>query len=225
MTDRNDLTIQVLVRGLRRSIGLHITDDGALEVRAPRFVPQFIIERFVASKRDWIMKTKHAMLKRPRMVKILYREGSIFRFAGISYALHITEGNAIVLVGTRLFFPKFFLSRATYHMERWLRIFAKKYLSERLNHYAQKMGVVYKKVSIRDTTSRWGSCSSSGTISFSYRLILADVPVIDYVVIHELVHVTHHHHAKVFWDTVGMFYPDYKQARMWLRKSGHTLKI
>lgn len=225
MIDRKDVTIDVLTRASRRSIGLHITDDGKLEVRAPRFVPLFIIERFVAAKRDWIVKTKDAMRKRPRAINVLYQEGSVFRIAGNRYTLRITEGNAIVTVGSRLFFPKKFLPRAKHHMEQWLRVFAKKYLTQRLDDYAEKMDVSYKKVSIRDTSSRWGSCSSSGTISFSYRLILADRSIIDYVVIHELAHVTHHHHAKVFWDRVGKFYPDYKQARTWLRKNGHTLKI
>lgn len=225
MTDTADITIDLLTRGSRRSIGLHITDDGRLEVRAPRFVPQFIIERFVAAKRDWIVKAKDAIRRRPRALRMVYEEGSAFYLAGNRYTLRITEGNAVVIVGSRLFFPKKFLPRAKYHMEQWLRVFAKKYLSERLAYYGQKMDVVYKKVSIRDTTSRWGSCSSSGTLSFSYRLILASQSIIDYVVIHELSHVTHHHHAKVFWDRVGKFYPDYKQARMWLRKNGHTLNI
>ena len=221
----NVIVIDILKRASRSSIGLHITDSGKVEVRAPHFVPLFIINRFVQSKREWIERAKKAVLLRAKTPKLVYREGSIVRIASRSYGLHITQGNAIVLVGSKMFFPEKFLSRANYHLESWCRVFAKKFLMQRLDMYAAKMHVQYKKISIRDTSTRWGSCSSRGTISFSYRLIFAELPIIDYVVIHELAHVTHHHHRPIFWDLVGDFYPEYKQARLWLRQNGHTLKI
>ena len=110
-------------------------------------------------------------------------------------------------------------------MEQFLRSFAKKYLTERMELFSKLMEVSYRHISIRDTKSRWGSCSSSGTISFAYRLILAPPDVIDYVVIHGLSHVTHHHHRKDFWERVEQFCPSYKLLRAWLQKIGHTLKI
>lgn len=221
----DEISIDILKRVSRKSIGLHITEDGKVEVRAPHFVPLFFINRFVQSKKDWIIRTRNLILSRPKVEKNTYREGSIFRIASNSYTFHITDGEAIVLVGARIFFPKKFLPRAKFHMEIWCRTYAKKFLTQRLEKYAAQMNVAYKKISIRDTTTRWGSCSSRGTISFSYRLILADLPIIDYVVIHELAHVTHHHHKQTFWDLVEKFYPEYKQARAWLHKMGHTLKI
>lgn len=225
MADYDPLTIDILKRGRRRSIGIHITEEGKLEVRAPYLVPKFFIDRFVASKRDWIIKTKEAIRKRQPIVKVAYHEGSLFRFAGNQYILHITDGNAIVLLGSQIYFPKKFLLRPKHFMESWCRKYAKKYLTERLNLYAKKMNASYKKISIRDTSSRWGSCSSTGTISFSYRLILAEAHIIDYVVIHELAHTVHRNHAKEFWNLVSLYYPDYITARAWLRHQGHTLHI
>lgn len=225
MVNNSTIPIDILKRGSRRSIGLHITEDGKLEVRAPHLVPLFFINRFVESKRDWIIKTKLAMHMRIPTTKIQYREGSAFRLAGISYTLHITDGNTIVILGSRIFFPKKFLRHAKSSMELWCRSYAKKYLTVRLNHFAKTMRVSYMKISIRDTSSRWGSCSSTGTISFSYRLILAEAHIIDYIVIHELAHTTHHNHAKAFWSLVGTHYPEYKKARAWLRLSGHILRI
>ena len=219
------IIIDILKRGSRRSIGLHITEDGKLEVRTPYLIPKFFIDRFIESKRDWIIKTKHKIHKRKPVVKVAYHEGAMFRLAGISYILHITDGNAIVILGSRIFFPKKFLLHAKSSMELWCRSYAKKYLTARLNLFAKAMHVSYKKISIRDTSSRWGSCSSTGTISFSYRLILAEAHIIDYVVIHELAHTTHHNHAKEFWSLVGTQYPEYKKARAWLRLSGHPLRI
>ena len=219
------VSIDILKRMSRRSIGLHITEDGLVEVRAPHLMPQFLINRFVASKRDWIEKTKKRMLTLPKVTRQKYTEGSPFRIAGKMYTIHITDGNAIVIAGSRIFFPKKFTKHPKVHMEDFLRKFAKKFLSERMALYAKQMGVTYRKISIRDTSSRWGSCSSLGTISFAYRLVLADIPIIDYVVIHELSHITHHNHKPVFWARVGEFYPDYKAARAWLTKNGHTLRI
>lgn len=225
MVDKETIKIDILKRGRRRSIGLHITDEGKLEVLAPYLIPKFIINQFVESKRDWILKTKHTVQKRVHTTKVTYHEGSVFQLAGVSYALHITEGNTIVILGSKLFFPKKFLLRPRHFMELWCRSFAKKYLISRLNYFANKMNVSYKKISIRDTSSRWGSCSSTGTISFSYRLILAEPHIIDYVVIHELAHTIHHNHKKPFWNLVSTYYPNYKSARTWLRTVGHTLRL
>ncbi len=221
----SDISIDILKRMSRSSIGLRVTDDGRVEIRAPYFIPHFVINRFVQSKRDWIIRAKQAVLTRSKVQKIEYREGGVIQIASNSYGIHITDGNAIVLVGSRIFFPKKFLSNARLHMERWCRVFAKKFLAQRLDTYAAQMHVRYARISIRDTSTRWGSCSNRGTISFSYRLIFADLSIIDYVVIHELSHLTHHNHRKVFWDRVALFYPEYKVARMWLRQKGHTLKL
>lgn len=219
------MQIDIIRRLPRRSISLHIHDNGTLEVRAPRYIPEFIIRKFIDSKQDWVEKTRLRLVARSKSKKPTYREGEQFRLGGKEYALHITDGNVIVLTSTKLFFPRKFLSRPRYHMEIFCRKFAKQFLTKRLAECAAKMGVSYKRISIRDTTSRWGSCSNSGTISFSYRLILADLFIIDYVVVHELAHITHHHHKSAFWAHVAEYYPEYVFARKWLRDEGHTLKI
>jgi predicted metal-dependent hydrolase len=221
----DDMTIDMLIRRPGRSMSLRVTEDGLLEVRAPRLMPVFMIRRFVESKQQWIIRTRKALSDKPKVRHIQYREGEPFMLAGKKYAFHITKGNAIVAAGTRIFFPERYIEKARYHMELWLRVQAKKILTGRLDTYADVMGVSYKKITIRDTSTRWGSCSSTGTISFSYRLILADISIIDYVVIHELSHITHHNHKQIFWDRVARFYPEYKIARRWLSENGHTLRI
>ncbi|MBI5019087.1 M48 family metallopeptidase [Candidatus Gottesmanbacteria bacterium] len=215
----------IIKRLSRRSISLHILENGELEVRAPRFIPEFIIRQFVAAKEDWIEQTRLKLKTLPKSKKPVYKEGEVFRLGGKEYTLHITDGNAVVLTPTRLYFPKKFLSRAKHHMELFCRKFAKQFLTERVSVYAEKMKVTCRRISIRDTTSRWGSCSSTGTISFSYRLILAELSIIDYVVAHELAHVTHHHHKPAFWAYLSRYYPGYITAKTWLRREGHTLKI
>jgi len=106
---------------------------------------------------------------------------------------------------------------------RWLIKKAEEYLPKRIMELAQKLGVRYKKVQVKDVKSRWGSCSSKGTISLNWRLIMAPPEVIDYVLIHELAHIVHPNHSKYFWEHVATFCPDYKLHRSWLRKNGQYL--
>jgi predicted metal-dependent hydrolase len=88
---------------------------------------------------------------------------------------------------------------------------------------ARKHGFHYQKLRISSARTRWGSCSSSGTLSFTYRLVMAPPEVVDYVVVHELVHTQVRNHSKTFWTTVEEIMPDYKQRRTWLKKNGGSL--
>lgn len=90
-------------------------------------------------------------------------------------------------------------------------------------YYAARMGVTYNKITIRDQKTRWGSCSGKGNLNFNWRLVLAPVPVLDYVVVHELAHRREMNHSSRFWDVVGEIMPDYQIHRRWLRDHGSSL--
>ena len=92
-------------------------------------------------------------------------------------------------------------------------------------YYAQLLGVTYATISIRDQKTRWGSCSSKGNLSFSWRLILAPPKVLDYVVVHELCHRKEMNHSPRFWVLVESMIPDYKTHRKWLKENGEKLTI
>lgn len=110
-------------------------------------------------------------------------------------------------------------------LEKRYRDAAKEYIPKRVEYYHQFTGGDYQKISIRDQKTRWGSCSGKGTLSFNYRLMLAPPRVLDYVVVHELCHLTHMNHSKAFWNMVESILPDYKEHRKWLKENGHTLHI
>jgi len=113
----------------------------------------------------------------------------------------------------------------TLSLEKRYREAAKDYIPKRVEYYHQFTGGNYQKITIRDQKTRWGSCSSNGTLSFSFRLMLAPPRVLDYVVVHELCHLTHMNHSKEFWNMVENILPDYKEHRKWLKENGHTLRI
>lgn len=109
------------------------------------------------------------------------------------------------------------------YLEKKYRVAAKQYIYERVEYYLPLTGGHYTNIRIGDQKTRWGSCSSNKTLSFSWRLMLAPPRVLDYVVIHELCHLTHMDHSKEFWAKVASIDPDYKEHRQWLKDNGDTL--
>lgn len=110
-------------------------------------------------------------------------------------------------------------------LEKRYRNAARTRFESRAAYYRQITGGHYTSVTVRDQKTRWGSCSSRGTLSFNYRLIFAPPAVLDYVVVHELCHLTHMNHSKAFWDMVGAVMPDYRTRRKWLREHGQELTL
>lgn len=110
-------------------------------------------------------------------------------------------------------------------LEKRYRSAARTQFEQRCAYYHQFTGGSYTSVTIRDQKTRWGSCSSRGTLSFNYRLIFAPPAVLDYVVVHELCHLTHMNHSKEFWNMVGSVMPDYQTHKRWLREHGRELTL
>ena len=110
-------------------------------------------------------------------------------------------------------------------LEKRYRKEARVRIESRVAYYHTITGGNYTSVTIRDQKTRWGSCSSRGTLSFNYRLIYAPPEILDYVVVHELCHLTHMNHSRDFWNMVGSVMPEYKTYRKWLRDHGQELTL
>lgn len=110
-------------------------------------------------------------------------------------------------------------------LERRYRNAARAQLESRVAYFHKITGGHYTSITVRDQKTRWGSCSSRGTLSFNYRLIFAPPVILDYVVIHELCHLTHMNHSKAFWNMVASVMPEYKVYRQWLRDHGNELTL
>ncbi len=102
---------------------------------------------------------------------------------------------------------------------------ARSYIPKRVAYYHAMTGGVYHRIAIRDQKTRWGSCSGKGTLSFNWRLMLAPPAVLDYVVVHELCHLTHMDHSPAFWQAVEAICPDYRDLRKWLKEHGNELVL
>lgn len=102
---------------------------------------------------------------------------------------------------------------------------ARSYIPKRVAYYSDMTGGTYNRITIRSQKTRWGSCSSKGTLSFNWRLMLAPPAILDYVVVHELCHLKHMNHSADFWKAVESVYPDYRNARKWLKEHGNELVL
>jgi len=112
-------------------------------------------------------------------------------------------------------------------LERRVRVFLHKKCKIEIENYAREfctaLNIKHGKITLRDTSSRWGSCSANGNLSFSWRLIFAPRAVLEYVVAHEVAHIVQHNHSPAFWAVVAHICPNWQQQRDWLKKHGKTL--
>jgi len=222
------IKIEKIIRSKRKTIALQITDDATLIVKAPFEVSENAINNVVNKHLEWIEKKKKNILARdPKPGKKEFVNGEGFLYLGKSYKLKLVENQT-----TPLIFQDncFFLSReyqpvAKEIFKNWYNERAKEKISERVAWYAQKRGFAYNKVNITDTNQRWGSCSAKGNLNFSWRLIMAPLVVIDYVVVHELFHLEVRNHNELFWNKVKMLMPDYVKHQEWLKKNGYLLRL
>ncbi len=220
------IPIDKLVRSKRKTIALIIQQDGTLTVRAPLRMPDAHIRDFVETHSDWINRTRVKVRKtaptRPRS----YTEGETFFFLGQAYPMKIVprQRTRLDFDGQSFRLARSALPRAEAAFIAWYKKQAAVFLAEWVRLRAKNHGFHYKKIRISSARTRWGSCSTTGTLSFTYRLIMAPVQVVDYVIVHELVHTQVRNHSKTFWRRVGEVMPDYKTHLTWLKKNGPALR-
>ena len=222
------IKIDKLIRSKRRTIALIIERDGSFTVRAPMRAPHAAIENFIQQKADWITRTRDKMISTPREPTLgkQYIDGEKFLFLGSSFDLKLVE----VQKHSLHFDSEFTLRRASQTkgeqvFTRWYKERALEVITERVEQYAQKYNFIPKQVRISSAKTRWGSCSPNGTLNFTWRLVMAPLDVIDYVVVHELVHLRVKDHSSKFWKVVESIYPEYKKQRKWLRENGEKLNL
>jgi predicted metal-dependent hydrolase len=218
--------INQIIRSKRKTLAILVKHNGSVVVRAPMKTPAKTIREFVGQHQAWIEKKQAAVRTREIEQPKQYQSGETFMFLGESYPLEIVkhQKQALVLDGS-FKLAESASPQAERAFERWYRGQARKILQERVDLYSKQFGFHYQGLKITSARTRWGSCSRSGSLNFSWRLILAPLEQVDYVVVHELVHTIHHNHSKRFWKKVETVVPDFKQRQKWLRQHGHRLMV
>jgi len=219
--------IDRIIRSKRKTLALEIARDASLIVRAPERTSLDYIEKVVYKKRFWIQeKQKIAREKYRKMTPKEFVNGEGFLYLGDTYRLSIVADSDIPLSFDKEFWlSKNYLLNAKQVFITWYKKEAHQKIKERLDWYSTLFGLKYNKFNITDAQKRWGSCSAKGNLHFSWRLIMAPLKIIDYVVIHELIHLTEKNHSKKFWSKVRILLLDYERHREWLKDNGDLLVI
>jgi predicted metal-dependent hydrolase len=215
-----------LRRSRRRSIGFVVGVEG-LAVSAPRWVGVGEIEAALREKSRWILRKLHEQRERARRVdsaRVDWRHGVTLPFLGLSVTVLLdsrTTGAVLDSVGAptlRLGLPPTAAPEQIRDaVQSWLQRQARRIFEERCALFAVRLGVRMKRLSLSSAATRWGSASADGSIRLNWRLVHFALPVIDYVVTHELAHLREMNHSAAFWDVVRQALPDFESARGALR--------
>lgn len=221
-----EIEISKIIRSRRRTIALVVTHDATLVIRSPLKTPLDYLKNLVNKKRDWIRAKLLEMQSKPQPKAKEFVNGESFFYLGKSYKLKIVDD----IVGDVELRENLLLSQEKASCARdavikWYRSEAGKKIKERCEWYSRLTGYKPLSIKISDAQKRWGSSGHRGTLNFSWRLIMAPVEIIDYIVVHELVHLEQRDHSRLFWDKVRSIMPDFKIRQKWLKDNGRSLSI
>jgi predicted metal-dependent hydrolase len=194
--------------------------DGTVEVVLPRRAREREAAAAVVELRGWIERRRAEAAT--AQARVAARDGTV-PYLGTTLQLHGEEGRTRVhRRGDVLLVPATDPRPA---IERWYRRSARSEIAPRLDRASAALERPYRTLTIRDQRTRWGSCSSTGSMSFNWRLLLAPDPVLDYVVWHEACHLAFMDHSPRFWGLLERHLPSYHAPRRWLRDHGATLVL
>ena len=208
-----------LRRSRRRTIGLAI-DQRGLRVGAPLQARLGDIEALIREHGQWVLDKLADWRSRPTPERLAVSEGVVIFALGEALTVTVTPGSRqrwlLSDQKLHLFVPPAVEARVV--LEKALRDKARRVFAERLARYAPQIGVPAPPLRLSAARTRWGSCSQHGGISLNWRLILMPLPVVDYVVAHELAHLKEMNHSPGFWSVVQQLCPDWRARRLELRQ-------
>ncbi len=215
-----------IIRSSRRTVALYIRPGGTLLIRAPWYVPAYVLLKYVESKAPWISRHRDKLKEiRPDQAYTLINDGDKIPIMGRELTVRAHEnsrngtyviGDEIHVFGSGALTPE----KITVLIDNWYLKEAWDYFTERTQELVRLHGNLLPEpssVSIRKMKRRWGTCRSNGAILFNRELIKKDKELIDSVIIHELCHLVHHNHGKEFYALLESIIPEYRQRRKDLR--------
>ncbi len=210
-----DVTLRHSAQAKRLSLRISRL-DGRVTLTLPRRAPEREGITFLRTKEAWLRRHLQDMKPATRAAV-----GDAIPFRGVSTPIVAgTNKRARLADGQIMVSPA---SPAAPQIKGLLRHAARDALAAASDAYAHQLGRTYTRLTIRDTRSRWGSCSSQGALMYSWRLIMAPPAVLDYVAAHEVAHLVEMNHQPSFWAVVKQICPDYEKHRRWLREEGDQL--
>ena len=217
LEDEPDLEIFLRRNSNSRRITLRISAlDGKITITGPNYVDFKEFKNFAESKKSWLKSKKNSF-----WTPILVSEGIKIPIGGIDTKISFGDLQRPKKVGSILFVCK--KKPVSTQVKKYLKEICRIHLDFICRGFAERLGSKVSKITLRDTRSRWGSCSSDANLMFSWRLIMAPENILAYVAAHEVAHLKHMDHSKDFWETVEYLFGPYKNERTWLKQNGSSL--
>jgi predicted metal-dependent hydrolase len=230
----NNREIEVVVtRKNRKTISIKISESCEIIICAPLNIDDEKVKEIIKDKEEWVAQSLK-QIETKRKENVSFKEGILY--LGIRYTLdiHKVKHKTLKIIFDNNTF-NIYISESLLEKEmdvhlkelltKWYRVQARRIFQERVNYYSSKLKVSPKRMAIKDQKSRWGSCSSKGNINLNYRLIMAPIEIIDYVIVHELCHLVHLNHSKEFWALVKEISPNYLKYKEWFKNNGNMLNL
>ena len=219
----------IVVRAPRKSIQIRVGMDENVYVRAPHHTSEDYIQKVLKKKWLWIREKLRLVHEQKESFRPkLFVEWEGFLYLGRSYKLRVIKNplSWFLFQKNSFYIDIEKIETGKELLINWYKKTAFEKIQGRVKVYAKKMWLEYSKISISDAEKRWGSCNvRTKGLNFSWRIIMAPIEVIDYVVVHELSHLVHQNHSEKFWHKVSSILPDYKEKEKWLKENQGRLWI
>ena len=225
----HDILIDIKRTLTLKAIAIRVKDK-RVTIKVPFFINNNLIQQLVNKKLSWIKKQLNIQSKFLPLEKKLYINDEKFLYLGKYYKLKILKNKkySVNIEGEFLQVNvknELNILKVKKLLKEWFHEKSFIYFKKETYNYAKINNLKINSVKVREYKARWGSCSNKGDISFNWRLIMAPPKIIEYVIIHELMHLKEHNHSPKYWNYVKSLYPNINEAKEWLMYNGQTLNI
>jgi len=212
-----------IIRSKRKTLSLTINENAELIIRAPKRLSIEKIQDFINEKENWINRKKRLI---ENQIKDVTSNHNKLLYLGTLFPINVEQNASkeLFFTGEEFIANSIEPDTMSLSIKKWYKNKFKEIALPRVAYFANKHNLMVNQVRIKNQKTMWGSCSSKNNINLNYLLLMAPMGVIDYVIVHELVHTIHRNHSTDFWDSVESIMPEFQEHKRWLKKNGYKLR-
>ena len=212
-----------IIRSKRKTLSLTINENAELIIRAPKRLSIEKIQDFINEKENWINRKKRLI---ENQIKDVTSNHNKLLYLGTLFPINVEQNASkeLFFTGEEFIANSIEPDSLSLSIKKWYKNKFKEIALPRVAYFANKHNLMVNQVRIKNQKTMWGSCSSKNNINLNYLLLMAPMGVIDYVIVHELVHTIHRNHSTDFWDSVESIMPEFQEHKRWLKKNGYKLR-
>lgn len=222
----------------RKTVGISVSAERGVQVAAPKWVSKSQIHEIILGKAPWVLnKLSYINEIKASTPEKDFKSGENILYLGENLQLGVQEhpqlySSSVSLIGDKILVT--IPSHLSYDERRdviryslieWYKNRVSDIVKERLQYFTNLTGLQPVKVLIKEHKRIWGSCTGKNTININWKIVMAPLPIIDYLIVHELAHIKIKNHSSQFWNLVASILPDCKESSKWLKKNGYKLRI